>query len=141
MTRVFATLPKRLKIAGLTLAALALFLKVLIPPGTMVAPPSADKSFPLMICTSQGAMAMPMADMGGHHDPADKGDPGPDAGHHHPCIFASASASPLTPSVAAAPPRAAPVYDDTFQSLSHSAPGQGLSAPPPPARAPPVLLT
>ena len=68
----------------LTMATLAIALKIIIPPGFMAGPPTSDLPFALVLCTSQGAMVA--GDAGGH-DP-DKAPASADA----PCLFAGLTA-------------------------------------------------
>ncbi len=70
----------------MALAGLALFLKILIPPGYMAAPPKADgPAFALMLCTAQGMVMVDPSDLDAQGEPA----PGEDNGARHiPCVFA-----------------------------------------------------
>lgn len=118
----------------LTLAVLAVALKVLIPAGFMAAPTKVA-GLPLVICTGAGSLEMTPADAPGKHAPGEK------PGHDMPCAFAghglAAPAPDLAPvDIAAFPPAralAAPALPDS------PTPGRGLAAPPPPSRGPPVL--
>jgi hypothetical protein len=125
----------------LTLAMLAVALKVLIPAGFMVASPStASAGFPLVLCTGHGAVAVEAADLAlgaGKKTPAEK------PAHDAPCAFAghAAAAPPPAPypvEAAAFAPTPAPQPQMLRRDL---APGRGLAAPPLPARGPPILLT
>jgi hypothetical protein len=114
----------------MTLMAFAVALKVLVPAGFM-----ADRGkdgFSLVICTSQGTTVI-------HQDgaPADKGS---QAGHDAPCAFAGHAAG-AEPTSLAAPERVAyAAYAETpVIALVGLAPGRGLTAPPLPARGPPIL--
>lgn len=119
----------------MTLAALALVLKVLIPVGFMSAPDRNGLPFAVVICSSQGAkMVAPGEALSGEHEaPSDQG--------HEPCPFAGQG-------VAAPPPNALLVAEIEFAVPSGDAParavqptpGRGLAAPPPPARGPPSQL-
>jgi len=122
----------------MTLAALAVALKVLIPAGFMTAPdPRNGLPFALVLCTGEGAKVVQPGDaLGGHHDKnADK------SAHDAPCPFASHAA-------AAPPPSAFTTAKVDFVAyvaipparVVHLAPGRGLAAPPLPARGPPSLL-
>jgi hypothetical protein len=113
----------------IALAALALWVQVLVPQGYMVSP---DQAAPgLVICTGHGAFTLP-----GHEHPGKAPKSSPDT----PCAFAAHGglAGPPTPiRVAGAPLKPelaiiAPLYD--------VAPGRGLVAPPPPSQAPPSPL-
>ena len=121
-------------LVGQTLAALALFLMVLVPQGTMVAR-SGDQVF-ITICTGHGpaTLAAPEGLGGKKTPPTGKA---PDS----PCPFAGHAPPAPVPSVATfsrtsafPPPSNAPRIDDSV------APGQGLAAPPPPALASPPVL-
>lgn len=110
----------------LTLAMLGVALKIVAPPGFMIAP----ESFPLVLCTAQGAITV---DMSGHDEaPASKAD-------HVPCVFAGHAAAP-PPSLLSPAPAAFAVYAEASRPLADLAPGRGLVAPPPPARGPPQLV-
>lgn len=129
--------PNRTRRLWLTLAVLAVCLKVLAPVGYMLAAPSEDRPFPLVLCTGEGLVtvsAETAADSEGEHAPVD-GD-----AHDAPCPFAASPAAGLEPAswlwapvgfFLPQPPQARP--------QTHLAPGRGLAAPPP-ARAPPTLL-
>ena len=115
----------------LTLAALALFVRVLIPAGFMAdAPPAEGLPFQIVICTALGAV------------PAEPGDHAP-AGtpaHDAPCAFAGHGQG-LAAADLAGPAPAAFVTYPAPPAADHAdlAPGRGLAAPPPPGRAPPTL--
>jgi hypothetical protein len=119
---------------------LAVALKVLVPAGFMVgASSSSSTSFPLVLCTDHGAVAVDSGDLGhraGKKTPAEK------PAHDAPCAFAGHAA-------AVSPPDPHPVEAVTFVSAPVAqlsplprdlAPGRGLAAPPLPARGPPILL-
>lgn len=118
----------------MTLAALALALKVAIPAGYMTRPAATDDlPFALVLCTAQGAVAI---------QPDGQGAPEPAANHASPCLFAGhgAMAPPLGLSIAT--PVTFVVYRAAQpRRLVDLAPGRGLAAPPLPARGPPSLLT
>jgi len=112
------------------LAALALMLQILVPPGFMV---SDGPSHAIVICTGHGPITSPLDDHGRPaKSPKDKSD--------HACPFAGHGGTPLSLSqqpverivmvshVARAP---GPVAD--------LAPGRGLAAPPPPSQGPPQV--
>ena len=116
----------------MTLAVLALVLKVAIPAGFMVEA-RADAAPAIVLCTAQGAVTIKAATA--HHG-------APDAPaqtrHDAPCAFAGhgaafATAEPLTVAIVehAAYAPLAPV------AATDAVPGRGLSAPPLPARGPP----
>lgn len=118
--------------AFLALAALAVALKVLLPPGFMMAGEGAD--FPLVICTGAGTEIVPQD--GAPAEPAGK------PGHDAPCAFAGHGAGAAPPSLAAP---AAVVFvrhePPAPTALTSLAPGRGLAAPPMPARGPPRLTS
>jgi hypothetical protein len=114
----------------LTLAALALALKALLPAGFMV--DSAARGFPLVICTSQGTTVV-------HQDGA-PADPASKAQHDAPCAFAGHGAGAIPPSLTAPVAAAYAAYVAASPATPASpAPGRGLAAPPLPARGPPTL--
>ena len=116
---------------AMTLMALALVLKIVVPPGVMVGQPQvlAGYRIPLVICTGHGMLVLP--DPGSHKAPARKTT-------ESPCAFASAAAT-WTPILTTAPAR--PVAFDPpyalFPRIDDLAPGRGLAAPPPQSHAPP----
>ncbi len=115
----------------LTLAALALFVRVLIPAGFMPAPtPAAGLGVAIVICTAQGAVAAESGD----HAPSEK------PAHDAPCAFAGHGQG-LTAADLKAPAPAAFVSYFAPPAAEHAdlTPGRGLAAPPPPGRAPPTL--
>lgn len=114
----------------LTLAALAVAMKVLLPPGFMVG--KADGGFPLVICTSKGVEIV-------HQDGA-PADSGSQSGHDAPCAFAGHGAGAAPPSLAAPEAVAYAAYAaPPIRPLVGLAPGRGLAAPPLPARGPPHI--
>jgi hypothetical protein len=125
--------------AGLTLAALALFVRLLFPSGFMLSP---DRTAlpTIVICTGQGAMTLTLG-ADGHPVEAGKGD-----GHRsdnktsHPCTFAAATVSAVAPVLVAVliPQRLAQVA--VAPLLTTQRPGLGLAAPPPPTTGPPVQI-
>jgi hypothetical protein len=56
----------------LTLATLAIALKILIPPGFMAGPPTNNLPFALVLCTGQGAMVVAPGDALPSHGDQDK---------------------------------------------------------------------
>jgi hypothetical protein len=116
----------------LTLAVLALVIKVAVPTGYMV-DANADGAPAIVLCTAQGAVTIKAADI--HHGAPEA--PAKSA-HDAPCAFtghgaAFVAAEPLTVApvehAAYAPPAPVPAVG--------AVPGRGLSAPPLPARGPP----
>ena len=118
--------------AGIWLVALALFVRVLVPTGFMLAP-VAGKSFPqLWICNDASiASASHATGHGGEHEPA-----APERGTEQHCAFTLHVAD--APPTAAAP--TAPLAGLTEPALAahRTALRSGaLAAPPPPATGPP----
>lgn len=124
----------------MTLAALAVVLKVMIPAGFMTAPdPRNGLPFALVLCTGDGAKVVQPGDaLAGQHGKNGDTD---ESAHDTPCPFASNGAAAPPPSpfttakvefVAYAPVQPTRVI--------HLAPGRGLAAPPLPARGPPSQL-
>jgi hypothetical protein len=111
----------------LILALLALWMQVLVPTGFMVSTSGGNPA--LVICTGHGAL-----DLSNHGHP----DKAPQSKTAPPCVFAGhglASAAPEPQQIAKpAYVFAAPTAIAAYQV----SPGQGLAAPPPPARGPPL---
>lgn len=116
----------------LTLAVLAIALKVAVPAGYMVEART-DAAPAIVLCTAQGAVTIkaPLDHHGAPEAPAK-------SAHDAPCAFtghgaAFVAAEPLTVApvehAAYAPPAPVPAVG--------AVPGRGLSAPPLPARGPP----
>jgi len=114
----------------LTLALLALALKIAVPPGYMPGPATNTLPFAIVICTAQGAVSV---EPGGSPDDAST--------HDAPCVFSghglgaeppSNHASLTLPTVAYYPSGPPPSCE--------ASPGRGLCAPPPPARGPPLSI-
>jgi hypothetical protein len=121
----------------LTLAALALAVKVLIPPGYMAAPAASASPFPLVLCTGQG-LTIVHGDALGGAEPGNKA-PTPKSPHDAPCSFAGHGTAGPAPG----PQTATLVEFVAYRSPPVAgrrdlAPGRGLAAPPLPARGPPV---
>jgi hypothetical protein len=126
--------------AGLTLAALALFVRLLFPTGFMLSPDRA--SLPtIVICTGQGAMTVTL-DASGHKVEAGQGggDHRSDGKTSHPCTFAAATVSAVAPVLVAVliPQRLAQMAIAPL--LTTQRPGLGLAAPPPPTTGPPARI-
>jgi hypothetical protein len=123
----------------LTLAMLALVLKVAVPAGFMTAAPAANAlPFALVICTGQGPMTLaPGEALAGHQkSPAGK------TTHDSPCAFAGHGVGAAAPNLIDAVAVEFVAYRAAQNSpLVDLAPGRGLAAPPLPARGPPILLT
>jgi hypothetical protein len=122
----------------MTLAALAVALKVLIPAGFMTAPdPRNGLPFSLVLCTGDGAkVVQPGEALAGHPDKdADK------SAHDTPCPFAGHGAAAPPPSAVTTAKVAFVAYAPVEPArLTYLAPGRGLAAPPLPARGPPSQL-
>jgi hypothetical protein len=125
-----------------TLAALALALRVLIPAGFMVAPMGTSSGLsPIVLCSGQGPITKLITADGRvvdrpTHDPHDDGK----SHHGAPCAFAGITAGPL-PSAVQTPVAYAAGHQDAHQPLPPGLrPGLGLCAPPPPATGPPSRL-
>ena len=122
----------------LTLAALAVALKVAIPPGFMVAA-SADRPFSLVPCNGE---APPMVEA--RHAAHMHGDPLEHApaknGHASPCIFAGHALGAAPPTLQTTEPAQFVSYQAPARAPSPTlAPGRGLCGPPIPPRGPPSL--
>jgi hypothetical protein len=115
----------------MTLAVLALALKVAVPTGFMVEA-RADAAPAIVLCTAQGAVTIKAP--AGHHGP----DAPAQTKHDAPCAFAGHGAA----FVAAEPLSVTAVEFAAYAPFApvaavEAAPGRGLSAPPLPARGPP----
>ncbi len=123
----------------LTLATLAIALKILVPPGFMAGPATQDLPFALVLCTGQGAIIIQPGDaLPGHGDHA----PAPaDSAQDHPCLFAGHSLGAPPPDLAVVAVIDFAAYDPRPQiGATAPAPGRGSAGPPLPARGPPALL-
>lgn len=123
----------------LTLATLAVALKVLVPAGFMVGATSDGLAFPIVLCAAQGAaMAGPDHAASGHEMP---GHAPAKPAHDSPCAFAGHGLGAPAPSVhdAGAITYLAYAYLAP-RAVDDLAPGRGLTGPPLPARGPPVPL-
>ncbi|WP_343699085.1 hypothetical protein [Caulobacter sp.] len=113
-------------------------MKVLIPPGMMVASgPRNELPFPIVLCTGEGMLSIaPGAPLSQHDDKTAPAKP------EAPCLFAANA-------LAAPPPVVASVLEVAFVAIESDAPtivasvtpGRGVSGPPLPARGPPIQLT
>lgn len=115
----------------MTLAALALVVKIAIPTGFMVADANAG-GFPLVLCTAGGAVVIDSV-------PGAPTDHKAPRSHEAPCAFVGHGAAFVAPDLVgetlAQPIVYAPISPERPASIS---PGRGLVAPPPPARGPPL---
>ena len=119
----------------LTLACLAVALRILIPPGFMAAAPTNDLPFPIVLCSTQGAITVAAGQPIPSH-----GDNEPGSAHDSPCVFAGAAATPPPASVDTPEPALLAAQAPASGLVLGLAPGRGLAAPPPPARGPPAPL-
>lgn len=115
----------------LTLALLALALKVAIPAGYMVAPRANDLPFAIVICTAQGAVTV---------EPGGTTDQAPTTEHDAPCVFAGHGVGAQPPSDIHRPHLPIATYQPILPPSYAATPGLGLCAPPPPARGPPLSI-
>lgn len=123
----------------LTLAVLAVALKVLIPAGFMTAAPTNDLPFALVLCTGQGAMVVAPGDiLPGQEEPANADK----VAHDAPCVFAGHGLGAPAPNLLDATRVEFVAYAVTSPPVPTVvlAPGRGLAAPPLPARGPPSPL-
>jgi hypothetical protein len=114
------------------LAVLALLVQVLAPPGFMVARERGQPA--IVICTGHGPV-LSRDDLGGHPGKAPKSRP--DAV----CGFAGHGAGVTASALSAVSTSAPWSSPDPVASNADLAPGRGLAAPPPPAQAPPPILS
>jgi hypothetical protein len=126
----------------LTLAALALVMKVLVPPGFMAAPQADGSHFPLVLCTGHGAVTLEAGGVLPDGGPSKKA-PGEKSSHDTPCVFAGHGAGAPPQSLLDPAPAEFAAYRSAAprQPRRDISPGRGLAAPPLPARGPPSLLT
>lgn len=113
----------------MTLAVLAVAMKVALPPGLMISN-EAGHTASLVICTGHGPLTIP--EPGAPQAPVKKAS-------DTSCPFAGTSAPALiAPSIGAAEPIivAAAAVAELFSA--DLIPGRGLAAPPPPSHAPPA---
>jgi hypothetical protein len=115
--------------AGLmALAVMALFVRILVPNGFMMAEGRASGGFPLVICTGHGPLTLP----GSSKSPPMKSHDG------GACAFAGHASAP-PPTLASVPASVPTAYAaPPLQRAVKPAPGLGLAAPPPPSHAPPL---
>ena len=123
----------------LTLATLALALKVMIPAGFMAAPSSNTLPFAIVLCTGQGSAVVQPGEALPHA--GDKGQAPAKSAHDSPCAFAGHGIGAPPPSLLeAARPDFVAYQTAGLLTASDLAPGRGLAAPPPPARGPPSFV-
>ena len=136
MNRRASSLSRPRRSLFMALAGLALFLKILIPPGYMAAPPKADgPAFALMLCTAQGMVMVDPADLDAQGGPVPAED---DGARHSPCVFAGHGLNaPATSLILGEVVMFTPPAIHGLAAPAEVVPGRGLAAPPPPARGPP----
>lgn len=116
----------------LTLALLALTLKVAIPAGYMARPATDTLPFAIVICTAQGAVVV---------DPGDSPHGDEASPHDAPCVFAGHGLGAGSPTGGfSIVPLAIAYYPVSPPPACEATPGRGLCAPPPPARGPPLSI-
>ncbi|WP_158915410.1 hypothetical protein [Caulobacter sp. S45] len=112
----------------IALALIALFVRVIAPPGFMVSGAERAGAFPLVICTGQGPLTLwtgkDKAPARSHNDSA--------------CAFAGHTAAPPPPPLNARLPARVALSAEPGKRIAYLAPGLGLAAPPPPSHAPPT---
>jgi hypothetical protein len=116
---------------ALMLTALALALKVAVPPGYMIAAPGAP--FLITICTGHGPLVLDAGDLRAPKPPPHKMDA--------PCTGAG-NVAPISPPLAGALAQPYAWAETALGACAERcvAPGLGLAAPPPPSHAPPALI-
>jgi hypothetical protein len=122
---------------ALTLAVIAIAIKVMIPAGFMAGPAGLGTA-PLVLCTAQGMMVVEPGDLAGHdaRSPA-PGKSKPDT----PCAFAGHGVSGLLADPLASASVETVAYLTTGPLTTPDVtPGRSLAAPPPPARGPPLSI-
>ncbi len=123
----------------MTLAVLAIVMKVLIPPGFMAGAPTNDLPFQIYLCTAQGGVAVDSGESLSH--PGDPDQAPAKSAHDSPCAFAGHALGAPPPSVAEAPLVAFVAHTPIVPApAADLIPGRGLTGPPLPARGPPALL-
>ena len=122
----------------MAMAMLAVVIRILIPPGFMVAPSMETGGSRIVICSPQGAVEV-LIDASGHRvkTPTDHDN---SKGGAHPCAFASVAIATLASDQAS--DSTATVYADRAlgNPTPTQRPGLGLAAPPPPKTGPPILI-
>lgn len=122
---------------ALSLAVMAMALKVMIPAGFM-AGPSGPGAAPLVLCTAQGMTVVDPSDLVSH----DAKDPAPGKSKSDaPCAFAGHGVSGLLVDPLASASVETVAYLTMLPlTTPEVTPGRGLAAPPPPARGPPLSI-
>jgi hypothetical protein len=124
---------------AITMAMLAVMIRVLVPAGFMVAPGSEAGGSRIVICSPQGAVEV-LIDSSGNRVKPPADDHGKSKVGEHPCAFATVATATLTSDLVME--SAAVIYagPDSASSSPAQRPGLGLAAPPPPKTGPPILL-
>lgn len=124
---------------AITMAMLAVMIRVLIPAGFMVATGSEAGGSRIVICSPQGAVEV-LIDSSGNRVKPPAEDHGKSKVGEHPCAFATVATATLTSDLVIGAEAA--VYSDLASASASPAqrPGLGLAAPPPPKTGPPILL-
>jgi hypothetical protein len=118
---------------ALTLTILALALKVMVPPGFMIA--DHGSPFLITICTGHGPLVLNPSDHGRSKAPIQKK-------MDTPCTGAGNVTPPAPQMWTAISEPHALVADQTLAgSAVDLLPGRGLAAPPPPSQGPPLTLS
>jgi len=117
---------RRLRLGLAVLAAIALALKVMIPPGVMIA--ENRGGFPLVICTGHGPL-----DLSGDANPSHGKKSTTDA----PCAFSGHAATTPPASFVVSDAVGLVYLPPAIDRRGDLAPGRGLAAPPPPSQGPP----
>jgi hypothetical protein len=121
---------RRWRGAFFAVAFIALALKILAPPGYMLADDSAQGAFTLVVCTGHGPLQIDQKPA-----PAHKSNP------EAPCAFAGNGAGAAPPADMAVGFAHFGHYQIAKAAVADDlAPGRGLAAPPPPSQGPPALL-
>ena len=123
---------------AMTLAMLAVVIRVLVPAGFMVAPGSEAGGSRIVICSGQGAVEV-LVDEAGHRIKA-PANHGQDKAGDHACAFASVATASLSPEQLLLSAPAAYVDLVTTPKFLAQRPGLGLAAPPPPKTGPPLSI-
>jgi hypothetical protein len=122
---------------ALSLAVMAITLKIMIPAGFMAGPSSLG-SAPLVLCTAQGMMLVDPSDLPSQ-DPTNPA-PGKSSSDV-PCAFAGHGVSGLIANTLATGAVETVAYLAARPLATQNVtPGRGLAAPPPPARGPPLSI-
>ncbi len=132
---------RRLRPVCIVLAALAIFVRLVVPSGFMLAGSGAANGLPtLVICTGQGAMAIAVDAQGMAVRGEPGGEKGKNKGGDHPCAFAGASTAQTAPLLVGSEHPFEIAQVDQLLLRTTQRPGLGLAAPPPPTTGPPTIF-